>query len=1787
MPDASAILTDLQTRLSRNQPTADAVVLNSATLPAGAQGEPDRLLALIGNALKTSSLSVVYAAPPALSDDGKTLSVGGTATVLDAAGCAVTLKFTVSDDGKLNLDMRADLPAGWHFAQSFPALDKSDPDNLSLTDALFWLTSYAHSEPGLAITLAAGLNFQATAQVSNDLSPLTADLAADKVQGVVFGGLIDNSGAAPSFNLQAASALSDLTFEVLSLGTLTMTGGLLSVKSVPGQNGGPPSSSALIRGAVGLSSLSVKLDLDAPLTYPERLGLMLAETGKTLSGMSLVTDLVGGTDLTSFLPQQLTGMGAMGLTDLRLQIAPATKDYSLIAVAVGSDQEHFRLIPNVLEMRGFKLGLSADSHRLDASTTNRNYKGLIGGSFTLGDVDVDVDVTISSDEWVITIREASPGKPTLKSVASYVGSEMASIIGPLPEPIRAAIQAVINAVGTLDIKEVEIGVAVSKPALSVVAFTIEQVEAWDITSFLSVSGWSIRTRLVNTGSSWQTRGVLEGTIQLGLEGSRIPIGIRVVVPAEGGNWTLSLAQEPFTLPDLRHIFYLLGINEVSRYLPQGLGTIGGLTVTRLDIVFNTSGASIVNAVFFALRTSQAWELMPGSLVVENVRLTLWLRSGDGQGGAYLAGVMAGTVKVFGADLSLRLQKMRKEDPWLFELATLNFIHIPGLSDLASWMLPGDMLQYLPPSFMPFGAGFNLTALKLDFDISSTEFKEIGFSIRNAEVWNVIPGYVSLDQTYVTASITRPGKPSQDSSVHIEGTLTIAGVDITLKADKAKSELGTSGGAWQFQGSTGTGQAIHIGTLVADIVKSFGDVTLPSAIADLVIENLTVLFNTGTKNLTFRCEAKFPVDGKEADITVLIELNREGATYTKTFGGTITIGNLAFDLKFVQNAASDFFVAAYRPRVPGSPLDVKQLVASVSADVASYVPEGLTIELKDIIFGYGKVAQSGETQGTAQSKFILGLDIGTGINLSNLPLVGQEFPKDATVGVDDLQILFVSKGLTAAEVGRFNALIPDGVAKLPLDAQQGAQNGGDGSAPAFVIGQGFNISAKLNFGGSTQALSLPASGSPAQTGAGSGTTTAPAANTSTTDSAKWFMLQKAFGPVYFEKVGVQYQDKKVWFLLSATLTAAGLTLSLDGLAVGGSLDKYMPPSFDLRGIGVGYSSGPVTISGAFLRQKVTRGNVTYDEYSGAALIKTEQLSLSALGSYAYMDGHPSLFVYAVLDYPIGGPSFFFVTGLAAGFGFNRALVSPAIEQVAQFPLVAEAVAGAAMPANLSGELEKLRRYIPAAVGQYFLAVGIKFTSFKLVDSFALLTVSFGRRFEVDVLGLSTLIVPTPIPGQTLTPLAEVQMAVKASYVPDDGFLGVSARLTSASFILSRDCHLTGGFAFWSWLSGEHAGDFVLTLGGYHPDYKVPAHYPTVPRLGFNWRVDGNISIKGDIYCALTASTLMAGGSLQATWESGSLKAWFSVGANFIIAWKPYHYDATMYVDIGVSYTYHFFGTHHLNVNVGADLHIWGPEFAGKAHIKLSVISFDIEFGSGSSKTAKPIDWPTFKASFLPADSQVCTLAIKDGLTKDSDAGWVVNPKEFKLVTNSLVPASEAYTGSTVVSGAGGGAALGIAPMAVGSYVGRHTITIRKDGKPYEDQFDFVPVKKKVPAAMWGRSFSPSLNGAAFVENALAGFEIKPKAKPKAGATAAIDPGVLQYSSEPVPEAFAWEVFAEFVPGAGSDAERTSAVKRSLADLNVADARSQLLSAFGIQTTVTAGGDSVNSFLAAPQTGTLAA
>jgi hypothetical protein len=573
------------------------------------------------------------------------------------------------------------------------------------------------------------------------------------------------------------------------------------------------------------------------------------------------------------------------------------------------------------------------------------------------------------------------------------------------------------------------------------------------------------------------------------------------------------------------------------------------------------------------------------------------------------------------------------------------------------------------------------------------------------------------------------------------------------------------------------------------------------------------------------------------------------------------------------------------------------------------------------------------------------------------------------------------------------------------------------------------------------------------------------------------------------------------------------------------------------------------------------------YNGTATIKFESLGLAVLGSYSYYDGHPSMFIYGVLSAPMGGIPAFFVTGLSAGFGYNRDLVLPQLPQLGQFPLVSEAMGTSRSAATLDAEMTKLSNYIPPSIGEYWAAAGVKFTTYKVLDSFALVSVGFGNHLSLNLMGMSTAVAPPLATGNAV--LAEIQMALLASIDPSSGFVGFSADLTSNSFVLSRDARLTGGFAFYAWYSGEHAMDFALSVGGYNNKFSRPAHYPIVPRVGLNWQFSSQLSIKGQLYFALTPSMMMAGGSWDITWKDGSISVWFSANVDFIIGWKPFTYSASAHIQVGASYKGHF--GHVYSLSASANLDVWGPDFSGKAKIDLSVISVTVEFGATKKQSAKPITWSDFKSSFLP--DNVLTFNVNKGLiAKDTNGVLIVDQCGFEITLNSIAPIKQVI-GAKRGSYSG---KFGIAPMGIGHTDMYSTLLLEIVGS--ESLFDIIPIYKSVPAALWGESLTPSLTGNALILELVCGFIIKPKPVSRPDATALIPANQLSYALDVAPGVVHWETDLEVQT---VDSLRET-LNTQIVNPNITASRQRLMAAMNSQAPINLSGKWADMFIDLPKT-----
>ncbi|MEL6561456.1 MAG: DUF6603 domain-containing protein [Bacteroidota bacterium] len=328
---------------------------------------------------------------------------------------------------------------------------------------------------------------------------------------------------------------------------------------------------------------------------------------------------------------------------------------------------------------------------------------------------------------------------------------------------------------------------------------------------------------------------------------------------------------------------------------------------------------------------------------------------------------------------------------------------------------------------------------------------------------------------------------------------------------------------------------------------------------------------------------------------------------------------------------------------------------------------------------------------------------------------------------------------------------------------------------------------------------------------------------------------------------------------------------------------------------------------------------------------------------------------------------------------------------------------------------------------------------------------------------------------------------------------------------------------------------------------------------------HVDVKGKLYFALVPSAVMAGGSLSATWHSGHIKAWFNIGADFIISWKPYFYDAHMHVDMGVSYTYHFFGTHHISVDVGASLHIWGPDFSGRAHIHLWIVSFTVSFGAGSSKEPPALHWDEFRKEFLPKNSKWANVTFSKGLIKqtgtENDPIYVVNPKAFRVETNSAIPVTSS---NHDLKDSNKKINIGSMRITGDNLHATHNVLIKKGSTDKTADFTFVPIKKRVPGALWGPEFRHSEKETAderLIKNVCMGFEIVGKPPIPSSETQDIESEKLLEDVENFGKTITYETNQD----PGSDWLKSAGTRQKIIDdLEVRDAdRNNLLESLGFE------------------------
>ncbi len=883
--------------------------------------------------------------------------------------------------------------------------------------------------------------------------------------------------------------------------------------------------------------------------------------------------------------------------------------------------------------------------------------------------------------------------------------------------------------------------------------------------------------------------------------------------------------------------------------------------------------------------------------------------------------------------------------------------------------------------------------------------------------------------------------------------------------------------WKFSGSQV--HPITVDQILQDFANLFKEggtpadnpYHLPEFIANTKLNYLGMAFevvsgSTSEQDYTFSFGLGLPVGEREAKIEMYAHYQKTNSAYKLELTGAIFLDGFQLAVGFAKKEdeqKSDTLILG-NLQTPLK-LDSQYFIRALSPKFADIVPIDVQLEIPDLLIS---MHQEKEGNVEADKEYLFRLSFNLLFDMSGFPLIGSMLKQ---IKFKDGLVLAANKDWSQESFTGLNSLItnikPNPPELLNPPKQSNATVGisqGVSLSGTFYITDEIGFPLFLNF----QKEETPSDTQNTETGnnpnVGGGAeppvqTTSDSESKSSSESKpdprSQSKVNKVFSAVKLKKISLIFQNGRLGLKLTGGLSLAVFEFELMGLQITVPQSVLNDPSditdiaFDLDGFGAKIQKGPLSIIGAFLRKHYEDETGGYDEYNGIIQVGLKKLNLVGMGSYAKYDGHPSLFLFVALGYPIPVHPALLIEGLALGFGIHRDAVIPKLDEVLTYPLIQMSVTPPP-PMDIETMVQSMHKYFPPTTDQYFIVAGIKFKAFALVDTTAMLIVKFGRATEIDVIGVSSAIFPT----------AFIELVWTGRFIPDEGYLLIKGELTDRSYLYIPEVHLTGGFAVAAWMKGVHEGDFVVSVGGYHSQFKVPAHYPNhISRLGISFKLDP-ITVKGGVYFAITPKFLMFGGFLEASLKESILSAYIKIQMDALISFEPFHYDVTMNVDAGVKVDIPMlFFTLHINAHFHFDMHIWGPDFSGTASIDVGPKTFDVGFGADSEVNAIPISWDRFKEKFLKNGKSAVTVSVTKGLLQKRKDGtketYVVDPKFVEIEVKSLIPITENSKSDS----------LGIAPMDIRNETEENSFSAKlKIGNI--DKFTSTDVSDRLPKGIWG-------------------------------------------------------------------------------------------------------------------------
>ncbi len=405
------------------------------------------------------------------------------------------------------------------------------------------------------------------------------------------------------------------------------------------------------------------------------------------------------------------------------------------------------------------------------------------------------------------------------------------------------------------------------------------------------------------------------------------------------------------------------------------------------------------------------------------------------------------------------------------------------------------------------------------------------------------------------------------------------------------------------------------------------------------------------------------------------------------------------------------------------------------------------------------------------------------------------------------------------------------------------------------------------------------------------------------------LKTTRGPLTLGPLWLTLEKEALDLGLDLRLDLVGFEIAARGLGARIGADNITPR---LEGLGLRFEAPLVSLRGELQRRPVG------DFQGHARLSVADTFALGAMAGLDYGDGKAAIYVFGALRAPLGGPVWCFVTGIAGGVGLNYKL--PPLTSVDAHPFV-QCLWGT--------DTKQTIAQLPRKEGAFWIAAGLTFTSFGLIEGLLIAAVQL-NPFQIQLLGRAEL---------SLKPLAFLRLDIGASI--DAEKIAVLGGV-NGYFIHPDLASLSGEFALIVW---PEEGDFVLTVGGYHPGYPRPKHYPARDRLRMKSGL-GPLHVEVTGYLALTPREVMVGASASIWGDFGVASAGLEAFLDAWIRWDPWFVSfrggVCIWVDTWATGRF----------EVGVTVEVWTPKFGGRCEIDLTLDTIEIEFGSSHKQNDRP-------------------------------------------------------------------------------------------------------------------------------------------------------------------------------------------------------------------------------------------